>query len=111
MIFTANKQYQRNDYDMELADDFRTEFRLSDTTEIKKEIDMLVDTFIKHKNDFDKLKPIIDNRDIYYDIYKSIKLDIITEQTRKSTYILYIIIMILCLYSLTKTARKNSRIF
>lgn len=37
-----------------------------------------------------------------------IKLDEITSQTRKSTYILYILVMILCIYSLTKTARKNS---
>lgn len=109
LIFTANKQYVRKSYDMEIVDDVRIEFKMADKAEIKKEIDMLVDIFTKHKDDFEKLKWIIDDRDIYYDIYKTIKLDKITDETHKSTYILYMIVMILCLYSLTKQLEKILR--
>jgi len=55
-----------------------------------------------------KIAPIIEKQKNYLDIYNSIRLDKINSQTYKSTYISYVIIMVLCLYSLTKTSRKNS---
>ncbi|CAD7289274.1 hypothetical protein LMG7974_01435 [Campylobacter majalis] len=67
-----------------------------------------IDNFTGNKDDFIKTKTIVENQDIYLKIYNAIKLDKINSQTYKSTYILYILVMILCLYSLTKTARKNS---
>ena len=55
-----------------------------------------------------QLKNIIKEYDEYLEFYRVIRLDKINSQTYKSTYILYVIVMILCLYSLTKTSRKNS---
>ncbi|MGG7073725.1 hypothetical protein U5B43_05635 [Campylobacter sp. 9BO] len=93
---------------MEFTDEFRLYWGFANKDEIEKEIKILIDTLNQSKDELYKLKPIAEKQEIYLDIYKSIRLDKIGPQTYKSTYILYIIIMILCLYSLTKTARKNS---
>ena len=93
---------------MEISDKFRLKFGFADEKEIQKEIDLVIDALTKIKGALQKLAPIVEKQKIYLDIYKAIRLDEINSQTYKSIYILYVIIMILCLYSLTKTARKNS---
>lgn len=93
---------------MEISDKFRLKFGFADEKEIQKEIDLVIDALTKIKGALQKLAPIVEKQKIYLDIYKAIRLDEINSQTYKSTYILYVIIMILCLYSLTKTARKDS---
>ena len=108
LIFVANKVYKRDLYDMEISDKFRLKFGFADEKEIQKEIDLVIDALTKIKGALQKLAPIVEKQKIYLDIYKAIRLDEINSQTYKSIYILYVIIMILCLYSLTKTARKNS---
>ena len=108
LIFAANKVYKRDLYDMEISDKFRLKFGFADEKEIQKEIDLVIDALTKIEGVLQKLAPIVEKQKIYLDIYKAIRLDKITSQTYKSTYILYVIIMILCLYSLIKTARKKS---
>ena len=108
LIFAANKVYKRDLYDMEISDKFRLKFGFADEKEIQKEIDLVIDALTKIEGVLQKLAPIVEKQKIYLDIYKAIRLDKITSQIYKSTYILYVIIMVLCLYSLTKTARKNS---
>lgn len=108
LIYTANKFMKRDFYDMEFNDEFRLKFGLADEKEIQKEIDLVIDTLMKIENILQKLAPVVEKQKNYLDIYNAIRLDKINSQTYKSTYILYVIIMILCLYSLTKTARKNS---
>ena len=108
LIFAANKVYKRDLYDMEISDKFRLKFGFVDEKEIQKEIDLVIDALTKIEGVLQKLAPIVEKQKIYLDIYKAIRLDKITSQTYKSTYILYVIIMILCLYSLIKTARKKS---
>ncbi|EAH8808077.1 hypothetical protein ACMUX1_000944, partial [Campylobacter jejuni] len=44
----------------------------------------------------------------YTELLKTINQDKITENTIKSTSVLYSIILLLCIFSLQKTARKNS---
>ena len=44
----------------------------------------------------------------YTELLKTINQDKITENTIKSTSVLYGIILLLCIFSLQKTARKNS---
>ncbi|MBX2337329.1 hypothetical protein I8914_04880, partial [Campylobacter coli] len=44
----------------------------------------------------------------YTELLKTINQDEITENTIKSTSVLYSIILLLCIFSLQKTARKNS---
>lgn len=108
LIFAANKEYERNLYDMELKDSFRLFFKFADEKEIQREINLLLDAIAEDNNTLQKLQPIIEKQEVYLDVYIAIRIDEINSQTYKSTYILYFIIMILCLYSLTKTARKNS---
>lgn len=108
LIYAANKFAKRHLYDMEFSDKFRLKFGLADEKEIQKEIDLVIDALMKIENILQKLAPVVEKQKIYLDIYNAIRLDKINSQTYKSTYILYVIIMILCLYSLTKTARKNS---
>ena len=108
LIFAANKEYKRNLYDMELKDSFRLFFKIADEKEIQREINLLLDAIAEDNNTLQKLQPIIEKQEVYLDVYRAIRIDEINSQTYKSTYILYFIIMILCLYSLTKTARKNS---
>lgn len=108
LIFAANKVYKRDLYDMEISDKFRLKFGFADEKEIQKEIDLVIDALTKIEDVLQKLAPIVEKQKIYLDIYKAIRLDEINSRTYKSTYILYVIIMVLCLYSLTKTARKNS---
>lgn len=93
---------------MEISDKFRLKFGFADEKEIQKEIDLVIDALTKIEGVLQKLAPIVEKQKIYLDIYKAIRLDKIISQTYKSTYILYVIIMILCLYSLIKTARKKS---
>lgn len=108
LIFAANKIYKRNLYDMEINDKFRLKFDLADEKEIQKEIDLVINDLTKIQDVLQKLSPIVEKQKIYLDIYEAIRIDEINSQTYKSTYILYVIIIILCLYSLTKTARKDS---
>ncbi len=108
LIFAANKVYKRDLYDMEISDKFRLKFGFADEKEIQKEIDLVIDALTKIEGVLQKLAPIVEKQKIYLDIYKAIRLDKIISQTYKSTHILYVIIMILCLYSLIKTARKKS---
>ena len=93
---------------MEISDKFRLKFGFADEKDIQKEIDLVIDALTKIEGVLQKLAPIVEKQKIYLDIYKAIRLDKITSQIYKSTYILYVIIMILCLYSLIKTARKKS---
>lgn len=108
LIYAANKLMKRDIYYMEFNDEFRLKFGLADEKEIQREIDLLIENLIKIEDILQKLAPVVERQKIYLDIYNAIRLDKINSQTHKSTYILYIIVMILCLYSLTKTARKNS---
>ncbi|MGP1485408.1 MAG: pentapeptide repeat-containing protein [Campylobacter sp.] len=108
LIFAANKIYKRNLYDMEINDKFRLKFDLADKKEIQKEIDLVINDLTKIQDVLQKLSLIVEKQKIYLDIYEAIRIDEINSRTYKSTYILYVIVIILCLYSLTKTARKNS---
>ena len=108
LIFAADKVYKRGLYDMEISDKFRLRFGLADEKEIQKEIDLIIGNLARIEEVLQKLAPIVEKQKIYLDIYNAIRLDKINSQTYKSTYILYVIVMILCLYSLAKTSRKNS---
>ncbi|WP_169752706.1 pentapeptide repeat-containing protein [Campylobacter mucosalis] len=108
LIYAANKEYTRKIYDMEFKDGLRLFLHLATKQEIKNEINLITNILMQNKNEIQKLKTIIDKQEIYFKIYKAITLDTMNTQIYKSTYILYVIIMILCLYSITKTARKNS---
>lgn len=108
LIYAANKEFKRQTYDMEFTDELRLYWGFANKNEIEKEIKILIDALNQDRDELYKLKFIVEKQEIYLDIYKGIRLDKIGSQTYKSTYILYMIIMILCLYSLTKTARKNS---
>ena len=108
LIFAADKVYKRGLYDMEMSDKFRLRFGLADEKEIQKEIDLIIGNIARIEEVLQKLTPIVEKQKIYLDIYNAIRLDKINSQTYKSTYILYVIVMILCLYSLAKTSRKNS---
>lgn len=117
LAYAANGQYVRNLKDMEIKDEFRLWllkfFRVYNNEkeakeEILNETKKLTDAINRSKDIIMQLKNIIKEYDEYLEFYRAIRLDKITSQTYKSTYILYVIIMILCLYSLTKTARKNS---
>lgn len=108
LIFAADKVYKRGLYDMEISDKFRLRFGLADEKEIQKEIDLIIGNLARIEEVLQKLTPIVEKQKIYLDIYNAIRLDKINSQTYKSTYILYVIVMILCLYSLAKTSRKNS---
>lgn len=108
LIFAADKVHKRGLYDMEISDKFRLRFGLADEKEIQKEVDLIIYNLARVEDILQKIAPIIEKQKNYLDIYNSIRLDKINSQTYKSTYISYVIIMVLCLYSLTKTSRKNS---
>ena len=108
LIFAADRVYKRSLYDIEMSDKFRLRFGLADEKEIQKEIDLIIGNLARVEDVLQKIDPIIEKQKIYSDIYNAIRLDKINSQTYKSTYILYAIVMILCLYSLTRTSRKNS---
>ena len=108
LIFAADKVHKRGLYDMEISDKFRLRFGLADEKEIQKEVDLIIYNLARVEDILHKIAPIIEKQKNYLDIYNSIRLDKINSQTYKSTYISYVIIMVLCLYSLTKTSRKNS---
>jgi len=117
LAYAASGQYSRTLKDMEIKDEARLwllktlrihKDEKEAREEITNDIEILADAINQSKEIMIRLKNIVEKYDEYLGIYKSIRLDKITSQTYKSTYILYVIIMILCLYSLTKTARKNS---
>ena len=117
LIYAANGQYVRTLKDMEIKDEFRLRllkfFRVYNNEkeardEILNEKKKLTDAIDNSKNVMMQLKNIIKEYDEYLEFYRVIRLDKINSQTYKSTYILYVIVMILCLYSLAKTSRKNS---
>ena len=117
LVYAANGQYVRTLKDMEIKDEFRLWllkfFRVYNNEkeareEILNETNKLTDAINSSKDVIMQLKNIIKEYDEYLEFYRVIRLDKINSQTYKSTYILYVIVMILCLYSLAKTSRKNS---
>ncbi len=117
LAYAASGQYSRTLKDMEIKDEARLwllktlrihKDEKEAREEITNDIEILADAINQSKEIMIRLKNIVEKYDEYLGIYKSIRLDKITSQTYKSTYILYVIIMILCLYSLIKTARKKS---
>ncbi len=117
LTYAANGQYVRTLKDMEIKDEFRLRllkfFRVYNNEkeardEILNEKKKLTDAINNSKDVMMQLKNIIKEYDEYLEFYRVIRLDKINSQTYKSTYILYVIVMILCLYSLAKTSRKNS---
>ena len=117
LTYAANGQYVRTLKDMEIKDEFRLRllkfFRVYNNEkeakdEMLNETKKLTDAINGNKVVMMQLKNIIKEYDEYLEFYRVIRLDKINSQTYKSTYILYVIVMILCLYSLAKTSRKNS---
>ena len=75
--------------------------------EIDEAIDEIISEIIVKKEELKAILTII-KQTRYKQVLIGIQLDQIYTSIHKSTYILFFLIMLLCVYSLAKTSRRNS---
>lgn len=106
LLYIIDGAFQRNLKDIEIRDDFRVLWE--DQNVIENEKEKIANLFSENRDRIEsKIKAILDNKSDYNKIYRAIAKDEIS-RSHNATYILYILLMILCVYSFTKTARKAS---